>query len=941
MIFRNQIFTDKIFAQGDAFLLFYPVWDYRAAAFRAGQIPLWNPITFMGAPFLANSQYGVLYPLNWPLAWLAAPVAVKVSSLAHIVLAAVGTAVFARRVMRLSPVAAWTAAGLFALGGYLTARVEQINQLQGLAWLPWVLWAAAQLRERPRRYVPLLGVLLALQILAGHTQTFFITGVGLAAFLVVRGLQEYFASRRAAGASLAAPLGLAALAGVLGAGLAAAQLLPTLELAGQSVRAGGLPVNEAISFSLDPRLAGVALLPGFSRPLYSEYVATLGVAGLCLVVLGVMRLWAVATSERGTLLGVGALALLGLFFATGRYNPLYVVLVRYAPGFNLFRVPARWLALWAFGAALLAGLGLEGLLARRISARQAAACAAVVGGLVVAAWLATGLTPAGETGPLTAPSLIVFGWWLSALLTGMAAALFMPWSSARAGILIAVAAVELAGVSRLQPFHNLTTPAAYAERRPSVEYLLQDEGRAGPPGRVLAQSRLFYDPTEQGTPLPQSPAGAALPPDEAYRYVVAAKYQDVLSHNLALEWGIPTADGYDGGILPLRNYLLFTEYLLGREPLTRDGRLRESLDQFPADLPSGRALALANVRYLIADQTFDAWFQNVYFDLTHHARLSPGQSAEATAVPDYGARGLQVISFLDGAAALTDGTPVADITLTFEGGDTQTFTLRAGRETAEGDYAARNPAHQRAIIAGNYWPDQREINDYWASFEWPAVRHVTRIVARSRLSEGAVVIRGLTLVNAVDGSFQPLVISSSGRFRLALRSDVKVYDFLDVLPRAFVVGQARVAADDAAALAAMRAPDFDPAATVVLNAGDPIAQSEFEGNAAIVEYTPERVVIQTETSREGVLILSDAWYPGWRAMVDGGDAPLLRADLLFRAVRLPAGQHTVMMQYEPASWKAGLWISLAALVVTAGAFAWGSRLKRREFRLRAEPAAWE
>jgi hypothetical protein len=165
-------FTDLILARGDTFLYFYPYWEYRAEALLAGRLPLWNPLLFMGAPFLANSQAGVLYPLNWPLAVFAAPVAVKIAVLAHVALAALGTYVFARRALGQSTLGALLAGVLFALGGYVTAQVEHVNQLQGLAWLPWVFVLSHDLsvaREARRmRAVLGLGVVFALQLLAGR-----------------------------------------------------------------------------------------------------------------------------------------------------------------------------------------------------------------------------------------------------------------------------------------------------------------------------------------------------------------------------------------------------------------------------------------------------------------------------------------------------------------------------------------------------------------------------------------------------------------------------------------------------------------------------------------------------------------------------------------------------------------------------------------------------
>jgi hypothetical protein len=108
--FWRMVFTDHILPRGDVFTYFYPYWEFRSAALRAARIPLWNPYIFMGAPFLANSQAGVLYPPNWPLTWFDTPTAVKVAIVAHTIWASFGMYIFSRRAFRMT-----------LLAGFLTA----------------------------------------------------------------------------------------------------------------------------------------------------------------------------------------------------------------------------------------------------------------------------------------------------------------------------------------------------------------------------------------------------------------------------------------------------------------------------------------------------------------------------------------------------------------------------------------------------------------------------------------------------------------------------------------------------------------------------------------------------------------------------------------------------------------------------------------------------
>ena len=188
------------------------------------------------------------------------------------------------------------------------------------------------------------------------------------------------------------------------------------------------------------------------------------------------------------------------------------------------------------------------------------------------------------------------------------------------------------------------------------------------------------------------------------------------------------------------------------------------------------------------------------------------------------------------------------------------------------------------------------------------------------LPQGSVQLQGLSLIDQRTGTSQALVTAPANEFRRVHSGDVKIYEHVNVLERAYVLpaAAARFVTDQAAALAALRDPTFDPRHTVAIESPMPAdhntatAPVGAPGQAEILSYAPEQVVISTTLPGPGYLVLSDAGYPGWRAWVDGTAAPVLNANLLFRAVALPAGTHEVVFRFEPDSLRRGAVVSLLA-----------------------------
>jgi hypothetical protein len=137
------------------------------------------------------------------------------------------------------------------------------------------------------------------------------------------------------------------------------------------------------------------------------------------------------------------------------------------------------------------------------------------------------------------------------------------------------------------------------------------------------------------------------------------------------------------------------------------------------------------------------------------------------------------------------------------------------------------------------------------------------------------------------------------------------------MPRAFLVGAAWKVDSAEAALEAMARNDFDPSRVVILQdaEGDSTNRDGDAGTAAILQENDRAITIGVEADAAGWLVLTDTWYPGWQATLDGEPAALLRANAAFRAVRVSEGHHTVVFSYHPRSIWWGAALSVLSVVV--------------------------
>ncbi|MBV9545870.1 MAG: hypothetical protein JOY61_15980, partial [Chloroflexi bacterium] len=675
----------------------------------------------------------------------------------HAFLAALFTYLFARKAFGVHPLAAVIGGLAYAFGGFAVGQVGHLNQISAAAWLPAVLLAYDHFRvRRQMRFLAFGALAIAMQLLAGHPQETYMSLIVLGLYGVVT-------------APWRRPRELVwnALAGcgfcLLGAVLAAAQLLPTLELAPLSIRGAGVNWSDAVAGSLPSYLAVRALLPPYW--LYVPYTEYLGYVGVVPVVLGLVAL---ATARgRPVIFGV-LLCFLGVFFALGENNPLYAWFFYTVPGFDTFRVPARWLLAWEFGAALMASLGADWisrgsqLSLRRVSfwARAGLVLLIVVAGV----WWQR---ESGEPFPQRRTPLLF-------LALGLATLALCAWPRFGRPILavaalVAITAGELWAVSADSPA-RLAPPPSFTVGE--TTQWLQEMGVTDSE-RLLSMARPEYVPAIEDSVRMQL---SGMRPELIDSVLIAQKWRDTLTPNIPLEFGLNTADGYDGGVLPLLRWFQLSGVLVDNP--RSDGVLLTRLNSVPDD----RVLDLLGVRYVIANAETD---------------------------------------------------------------------VRADMQTVD-------------------------------------------------------------------------------------FNDLLLFARPDAVPRSLVVFGWSSAPDDDAALARLAAADFDSNREVVVSGA---VAAPNGGAAAPLTVTPdiqqpEKWHAHVSLTQPGYLLQREAWYPGWRVRVDGLDTPMLRADLLFRAVPLPEGEHDVTIYFDSASFDRGALLSLLGLLVVLAVLAWpllAPHLRRRSY----------
>jgi hypothetical protein len=874
VILNQLVFTPLILARGDTYNYFYPYWQARDMAFSAGNLPLWTHNIFMGAPLLANPQLGTFYPPNW-LSPLFPDVtqSMRWSIVLHLIWAGWGAFALMRVVMpETGRLGAIVAGMLFAGGGYLGAHVEQINQLQGLAWLGWLfaLYHRFLVDDKRLRWGLLLAGVWALQIFSGHTQTVAIAGIGMGVYGLVWWLG---ASRQKYISRLLMAIGGLAIMASVALLLALPQLLPTLELTGMSQRGGGFNAQEATAFSLPPTYIGRALLPMLTinadeaGQLFGEFVAYMGILGLGAVVIG-----AFAKLERDNWRRWAWIILLvmAFFFAFGRANPVYVWLAELPP-FNLFRVPARWLALWALAGAILGGWGVVALAqGAKVGRSAGAVLVALITGLMLVARFAP-VEALDVTGNQTITT-ITLAIWLGLLVLLMT----LIWRK-QTWLWALLIGVELALASAILPYNDLVPADVYTGQRFTISQMqaYADETPEGAlPARYLSISPLYFDLGDRDA-INARYEELGMNERAIRNAFVALKKQEVAFPNQSLAQGLYSVDGFGGGVLPTVYYSQFTSLALPANTLrTLDGRLGEILareDCRGACIPPQRWLERMGVGYIITDKVYDVWHDDIAYDTQWAQSIAQGETVIYQANAPLISNHLHILA------------------------ESGAWTYLADDSTS---------------ISAEHITDIGELALYRVAL--PQRDTLTQVTL---FAETSAQLFSVSLVDDVTGNFAMLTPQG---WRRALSSDIKIYATDDHPNRVYIAQNAITLPDtwqgSEQAIARLADVNFGTRDVVLHGDASPV-NNVADGTATILRHTATALEVRVNSSSPSYLVLDTAWYPHWQAFINGAQVPVYRADVMFMAVPIPSGESVVSLRFAPQMWHTAGAIGMGAWVL--------------------------
>ena len=569
------MFGELLFAPGnrvlgaqdtDLYLQFVSWRDFGFRELAKGNIALWNPHIYGGAPYFGGMQAALLYPVNWLFLVLPAALAFNWTIAIGVWLLGCFMWLWAWR-RGLGPLPSFLAAALVMFSGphFLHIHAGHVTNLPAMTWVPLIFLAVDEwLDSRAPKWV-LLGMLaVAMQIFAGHPQYVFYAALTVGIYTLLRLDWSGFDWRQLVGQGA----GVAAIYGG-GAALAAVQLLTGIQAAKETIRDAPLPWEFASMFGFPPENLLTLLAPGFfgdmqqvpywGRCYLWEMCLYFSVAGLVLAVYG--AIYGRLAHKRALLITLAITLLLAL----GKNTPLFRLLYDFVPGFDKFRSISKFSFETIVLATLLVGAGLERIIASGVKRSFVLGC----GVAAAVAFIASGMVAARDLGPLMRAIQATKETYLDPRAYAMPQ--FISLACSNAAVALFVATLLLAVVAALLFF---------AQRNAKAAAMALAALAIGDVFIAARRHRPAFDITSVVNPEVER-FFKDRPGD--YRIL------NPLNHNSAMSMGLNDVWGFDPGVV--RRYAEFVTWTQGGDP--------NNATQYVGFNKLGPTLAMLRLQYAV------------------------------------------------------------------------------------------------------------------------------------------------------------------------------------------------------------------------------------------------------------------------------------------------------------------------------------------------------
>lgn len=888
---------------GDSFVQNFPLRLFYAAE-GIKSVFSWIPYEFLGIPFLGILHAGLLYPFNF-LFFVIPPIwAFTVNDIIHPAFAAFFTFSYTRFIgIRTFP--AFLSGIVFGFSGFIMAHKGHTSTVNAAVWLPLLFLIYEKIRREVHiKYALWASMIIAIQIFAGHYQICVYTYFSLAFF-------AFYFSSETEKALRVKYFCLCFLPIVLGSIIALPQIAATKELSDLAWRVKN-DYRFFVEYSFAPFMLAHLVFPFLFGGAYggaywgawnlTEMASFMGSLPLVLGVWAGAKLW----KQSAYIKFFSLLSLLAFLLALGGYNPLYKIMY-YVPVYNLFRCPARHWLEFNFAMSLLFGFCMDGILYSRykVNPREILLLIAIT---LVAALMTISMWNSLIDSRLLDPREKVL---LAGSITFRNPAVLIPliflsfyvvWfyifcrkfpisGKFRNILLVLLVITILAEEFSFGGFHD----AYYAGKKevdqqlasPLLNFLKEYIGN---------ERALFL--TTHPLPLYNIPARIhtingydPLIPKSIWDFLdmspggVSSNWKGLVQNNLIISTLstryviIPKAELPKYNIEELKSS---KEPLLVMDVLLKDwnaGNARKvQIGEFSLSSPDG--LSVSMLRQTVSLRP------NTYYLLSLEARSTGRQPTAPLAFDLY-------------APSYDFPEQELDVDAKEIGDEYRTFS--------------------RVINTGDNLPPTVDLRVFTFSKEPIIVR---RIEVKELRNFAPPYIAG---EDTPDKKGMPLYE------RVFETPEWVVYENKNCLPRAFSVTRLEVARDIKEVKRRFETLSVNPAETAFVSQEDlnKIGRTHFaKGNVRIDSYDTDRIVIKAEFANDaGFLVLSDQYFPGWKAFIDGKDVPIYQVNGLIRGVVVPEGTHKVEFVYRPVKLYISTVIGVTAFIACLVGACWIGRKK--------------